>query len=171
MSKSKLLLPLLLFTFLLFGCSNTAEESNVNFSILATEKTLPLNFEEIAYQSKISFSQYLVRKSSDPSQFEDNWRLYGLSQPIADVDFTKHDVFFFGLIESGSCPDEINKLNFHSENNSLTIPVSGTGGACTADATPRTIVIQIEKELSDQINEIIMLKYDKETNIPIELTK
>ena len=152
--------------FLLFGCSNDGEE-NVKFNVLASEKRLPANFDKIAYERfTVPSFKYLVKKAINQSEFEENWDLFGLEQPFPDVDFNEDVVFFIGLRESGSCESEIKNLQFVSKENKLIIPISGPDGACTADASPKTFVIELEQELSYNINELIIVQSNVETTVP-----
>lgn len=151
---------LIMFIFLLFGCSNDGVE-NVKFNVLASEKTLPTNFHEISYH------KYLVKKASNQSEFEENWDLFDLEQAFPDVNFNENDVFFIGLYESGSCESEIKNLQFVSEENKLILPISGPGGACTVDASPKTFVIELKQDLSYYVNELIIVE-NGETSVPFD---
>jgi len=66
-----------------------------------------------------------------------------------NVDFNKDDVFFIGMEESGSCPYESITLDNRSDNKVIITPVSDQKGICTSDATPRTFVIKVKKEISN----------------------
>ena len=169
MKNSKPLLSLILFLLLLFGCSNDSEDNQTNFSLVASEKTLPPNFHEIAYERKTSpLFQFLISKSVSQSEFEKTWNLYGLKKNIPSVDFNQNDVLFIGVHESGSCPYKIENAEISSENNILTVPLAEPEGACTSDATPRTFVIQINKEISKDIENVAIIQSGVETNVPFE---
>ena len=160
MSKRKPLLALFMFISLLFGCQSDSED----FTMLASEKTLPNNFEEIAY--KYGTETILARKAADQAAFDKNWRLYELEQEQPDVDFNEHDVFFIGVYESGSCASEITRVELNEDRTSMTLPISGPDGAkaCTSNATPRTFVIQLEKKLIENVKDLVI----EETNVPFE---
>lgn len=71
--------------------------------MLTSEKTLPINFDDIAFKRDTTpLQQFLVRKSVNQSEFDEYWKLYGFEQQaISNVDFNEHIVFFIGILESG----------------------------------------------------------------------
>ncbi len=166
MTINKSLLALTLFMLLLlFGCSNDTNDSVV----IASEKTLPSNFHEIAFERETTpLFQFLVRKAVNQSEFEQTWSLYGFEDKIPNVNFDEKDVFFIGVHESGSCPYTIKNVELSSDNNTMTVLLSGPDGACTSDATPRTFVIQIDKEVSKGIENVVIVESGVETNVPFE---
>ena len=176
MSNSKVLLAFLVFILLLFGCNDDVEKTQsnivnkqVNFTVLASEKTLPINFDDIAFIRETSpFHQFLVRKSVNQSEFDETWSLYGLEQDNPDVDFNKNVVFFIGFFESGSCPSEIGNVELNIDNNTLTVPLLESEGACASDATPKTFVMQVDKKISPKIENLIIIQSNIKTNVPYE---
>ena len=165
-----------MFISLLFGCNVDVEKkqsnivnNQVDFIMLTSEKTLPTNFDDIAFKRDMTpLQQFLVRKSVNQSEFEEYWMLYGFEQAIPHVDFNENVVFFIGVLESGSCPSEIKNVEFNINHNTMTIPLSELEGACTTDATPKTFVIQLEKELSEKIKNLIIIQSNTKTNVPFE---
>jgi hypothetical protein len=164
LSKRKPLLALFVFISLLFGCNDETE----NFTMLTSEKTLPTNFEDIAF--KQGTDTLLVRKAADQAEFDATWSLYGLETEMPEVDFNENVVFFIGVYESGSCPLEIRRVELNADHTTMTIPLSmpkelsGKIVACTSNATPRTFVIQLEKELTENLDDLVI----DETNVPFE---
>lgn len=138
--------------------------------MLTSEKTLPINFDDIAFKRDTTpLQQFLVRKSVNQSEFDEYWKLYGFEQQaISNVDFNEHIVFFIGILESGSCPSEIKDVEFNTDNHTMTIPLSQLEGDCTTDATPKTFVIQLEKELSEKIKNLNIIQSNNKTNVPFE---
>lgn len=133
-----------LIPLLLTGCGNGANNAE---SVIASEKTLPADFYEIAFQRETSpFFQYMVRRVVAGSQFEQYWDLYEFEGEMPTVDFDGNDVIFIGVHESGSCPYELKSIKWSSHNSTMTIPLSKPEGDadCTSDASPRTFVIQID---------------------------
>lgn len=161
MSKRKPLLALFLFISLLFGCTESPTDP-VDFVLLTSEKTLPENFEEIAY--KEDTGRVLLRKADEQSAFDEYWRLFELDAPKPNVDFNEQVVFFIGIIESGSCALEIEHVGLNEENTKMEIPLTFESEelkkqktvACTADATPRTFVIQLEKQITEKITHVLI---------------
>ena len=158
----------LLLALLLTGCGSGA---NNDESVIASEKTLPADFYEIAFQREtVPHFQYMVRRATDQAEFEEIWDLYGFDDKMPSVDFDGNDVFFIGVQESGSCPYELKSVERSADNSIMTIPLSKPEGDadCTSDAAPRTFVIQIDKEISKDIENVVIVESETETNVPFE---
>lgn len=174
MKNSKLLIVLLVFIGLLYGCKegeklqSNSVNKQVDFKVLTSEKTYPMNFDDIAFKRETTpYYKYLVRKAVNETELDDTWRLYGLEHEIPDVDFNESVVFFIGFTEGG-CPFKIKDITFNSENNILNVSLLEPDGNCTLMETPRTIVIKIEKELSEKIKTVTIFESDAETTVPFE---
>lgn len=171
MTHLKSFLVLFILTVLLFGCSHKEQQSNtenkqLDFDILASEKTLPTNFYEISFKRETTpYFHYLVKKIVNQTNFDEAWNTFGFSGAGSSVDFNDKDVLFIGVEESGSCPYYIEKVEISTDNKSIIIPLSKTDSPCTDDATPRTFVIAIDKKLSI---ENVIIQNGTETLIPIE---
>lgn len=147
----------------------TQPKTHIDFEIIASEKTLPTNFYEIAFKRETTpYFQYLIKKSDHQSEFEQIWKLYGFEKNIPNVDFNEKDVFFIGVNESESCPYKVEDIELTSENKSITIALSEPEGPCTSDATPRTFAIQIDKEISIDIENFVIVQSNVETIVPLE---
>ncbi|TFB21805.1 hypothetical protein E3U55_08245 [Filobacillus milosensis] len=162
MTTLKSLLALgLLSLIMLLGCSNhtqsDSENNQIHEDIIANDKTLPDHFHEIA------FERYLIRKAVNESEFEQTWNLYEFDKKIPKVDFKEKEVIFIGLHESSSCP--YNNVDLSSDNKTMIVQLSGKGGeSCTADASPRTFVIQIDQGITAQIENVSF----GETKVPLK---
>lgn len=166
MKISKMIFALVIFlSFLLTGCgtgSNNAE------SVIASEKTLPSDFYEIAFQREtVPHFQYMVRRAVEGSEFEQNWDLYGFEGEMPTVDFDRRDVFFIGFEESGTCPEELGDIEW-SPDNTMRLPFIESDQPCTADATPRTLVIELDKEQSGEMENLVIVQSGIATNVPFE---
>ncbi|MGM7681938.1 hypothetical protein ACSVDA_07240 [Cytobacillus sp. Hm23] len=149
---------------LLFGCNNIEDGMNV----IASEKVLPTNFQEIAFErQETPYSDYLVSKVVNESDFEEAWDLFNFEDDMPLVDFNEKAVFFIGLHESGSCPYNIKRMKQSSNNKSITVSLSSMKGPCTSDATPRTFVIEIDKEIAKELESVIIVEGRVETNVPL----
>ena len=136
-------------------------ENKVDSKLVASEKRLPANFYKIAPESK------LVYKVETQTEYEEVWSLYNLEQQIPKVDFEASDIYFIGVEESGSCPYEVKELNI--EKQVLNIHLSELKGRCTLDATSRTFVIEVEKETSSDLKNVVFVHGDiVSTAIPIK---
>lgn len=171
-TKPPLLLALFSSLLWLSGCSDEAKNKLQNYDLIASDKNLPENFHEIAFQRQdTTFSpkyEYLVRKANNESDFEDLWNFYNFKNHAPELDFNDNSVFFIGVIESGSCPLKIEKVEPNSDHNNITIGLSGSEGLCTDDISPRTFVIQMDKEKSTDIETVTIVEYEAETSVPLE---
>ncbi len=167
--KPFLALAVFLSPLFVFGCSNDTEDNQINFSLIASEKSLPTDFDEIAFKrDTIPYFQYLVKKVVNQSEFEETWNMYGFENKTPNVDFNEKDVIFIGVQESGSCPYKTKNIELSSDNKDIRVPLSKPDGFCTSDATPRTFVIQVNKEVSRDLKNAVIVKSGVETTIPID---
>jgi hypothetical protein len=165
--KKLILVLFALFTILsLFGCSYN--QNNVD-SVVASEKKLPLNFHEIAVKrEEPPYYQYLVEKAENQTQYKEVWEFFGLTQRIPEVNFDEKNVFFIGVHESGSCTLNISDIKIDVKNQVMTILFAEKSGDCTADATPRTFVIKVNKEQSKSLKKVIFVERGTETPVQID---
>ncbi|MGM0842322.1 MAG: hypothetical protein ACQEWE_16415 [Bacillota bacterium] len=158
-------LPLVIMFILLVSCGNDTGQYN----LIASEKTLPSNFYETAFQrEKVPFFHYGLAKADNQKQYEENWGLYQLKKKIPSIDFNKMSVFFIGITESGSCPIELTDLEVNQDKKEMTLLLNDSGGDCTSDATPRTFVIGIDEESSRDLKNVVIVDGEVETSIPID---
>jgi hypothetical protein len=157
----------LLLTLGLIGCESSDLTESSQVRIVATEKVWPANFDEIAFKREESpHYSYAVRTASNQSDFEKTWESYQLTRKRPKIDFNKNEILFLGVEESGSCPIELNTKDVKLSEQKITINLFGPDGPCTADATPRTFVIEIPK-LKD-FKELTLLETGTETTIPLK---
>lgn len=168
LNTNKLSLLLLVSLLLILGgCSNDSKNNQQNFDLVASEKTLPANMRELAFErEETPRYHYLVRMAENQSGFEDFWSLYGFKKQAPEIDFKDKSVLFIGVYESGSCPSEIENVESYADNTTITI--AHPNGNCTADATPRTFVIQIDKSEAKNITSFIIIEGGTETTVPLE---
>ncbi|HHY20361.1 MAG TPA: hypothetical protein GX525_00445 [Bacilli bacterium] len=160
--KNVLLIIFFMF-FSLIGCSN----SNDNMNILITEKSLPSYFDEVASKSEQAPQyKYLIKKVKTRLEYENEWKYFQLKNDIKDVDLANKDVIFIGLNESGSCPYGIEKLSI--DYNKLLVTLKLPDGDCTTDSTPRVFVIDIPKDISNQLSEVNIIEGKVKTSIQIK---
>ncbi len=166
MKISKVIFYLVLFlSFLLTGCSSGANDAE---SVIASEKTQPSDFNELAYtRETVPHFQFMAKRALDQSQFEQTWDLFGFEGEMPNVDFDEKDVFFMGVHESSTCAVELGKIEWITDD-TMKVPVIEPNGTCTADATPRTFVIQIDKEKSSELENLVIVQGGIETTVPFE---
>lgn len=164
MRISKMIFALVLFlTLLLTGCGNGANNAE---RVIASEKTLPSDFYEVAFQREtVPYFHFMVRKAVEGSEFEQNWNLYGFEGEMPSVDFEGKDVLFIGFQESGTCPEELGDIEW-SPDNTMRVPFIESDRPCTGDATPRTLVIELDKEQSGEMENLVIVQSGIETNVP-----
>lgn len=153
------------------GCSADSKDiqsekvDQVNFELIASEKTLPSHTYEFSYQRTESPAYtYWVKIVSNQSDFEAAWNIYELEGKISDVDFDKKSVYFIGVQESGSCPYTENNIEVDSDNKTLQVLLTEPDGECTSDAAPRTFVIQGDKGMEN----VVITQDSTKTSIPIK---
>lgn len=168
---------------LIAGCSSepTDDKSGMNgdgktgedvAEVIATEKIFPADFREIGfYREESPHYTYLLKVANEQEQYEKLWGYFRLENEAPKVNLNEKKVMFFSLEESGSCPLELKGENIHQNDDieMLVVEVSNTnseGEMCTLDATPRTFVIEIDKEAAFSENARIH-EHEIETTIPI----
>lgn len=128
-------------------------QGDVAIQLIATEKVLPADFYDRAEQG------VLATKVTDQAAFESQWTYYGLEGTPSEREWADEAVIFLGVIESGSCPYEIETLQFNEEQTELAVRLkietemelkTDLAVVCTDDATPRTFVFAV---YADQIAE------------------
>lgn len=166
MRISKVIFVLFLFlSLLLTACGNGANNAE---SVIAGEKALPSDFDEMAFQRETSPRfQYMAKRAVDQSQFEQTWDLYGFEGEMPSVDFEGKDVLFIGVHESGTCALEVGDIEWFNDN-TMQVPVIEPDQACTADATPRTFVIEVDKEKSSELENLVIVQSGISTTVPFE---
>lgn len=160
------LLIICLMSLLFIGCSNS-NNSNGDMNILVTEKSLPSDFDQVASKRE-QFPQYkyLVKKVKTRLDYENEWKYFQLKNNIKDVDLANKDVLFIGLNEPGSCPYKIEKLSV--VNGNLLVTLKLPDGDCTTDSTPRVFVIDIPKDISNQLSEVNIIEGKVNTSVQIK---
>jgi hypothetical protein len=157
----------LLLALILIGCESSDSNKSSQIRIVASEKVWPANFNEIAFKREESpHYSYAVRTTTNQSDFEITWDSFQLTRKKPQIDFDKNEILFLGVEESGSCPIELNTKDVKLSEQKITIKISGPDGPCTADATPRTFVIEIPK--SKELKELTILESGTETTIPLK---
>lgn len=136
--------------FFIFGCSDSKENNPIYYNLIASEKNLPALFRS---------SDYTIRKSNNQNEFEENWSFYRLETELPKVDFDLKNVIFIGLEELGNCPHEITNENIElvSDNQDFKLTLPEQHGVCFTSATPRTFVIEIDKAISNDIKNIVII--------------
>ncbi|KAB2332011.1 hypothetical protein [Bacillus mesophilum] len=171
MNLMKSLLFLALCVPLLHGCGKehqgeTSEAPQINFELIASEKTLSANVDEIAFKREEPPAfQYLIKAAYNPIDFEQFWNLFDFEKKIPKVDFESKNVMIVGLYES-SCPTHIEKI--YNEQEMLTITVASKENTCDELAAPRTFVIELDKGISESLQEVRIVERDIKTIVPIQ---
>ncbi len=155
--------------FVMAGCtsdkSNMEETESEQAQLVASEKTLPRNFESISNQSVPKGIQAELVKTQDV--YEDSWKEFQLERVIPEIDFGTNDVLFVGMTESGSCPYILDSLKTNLEESQLVITFEPLDDVCTADLSPRNFVIAIDKKLASELTSFRIVSEQKEIEVPV----
>ncbi|MEH7886694.1 hypothetical protein V7654_20525 [Bacillus sp. JJ1609] len=155
------------FSLVLIGCESSDETETSQIRIVESEKVWPVNFNEIAFKREESpYYSYAVRTTSNESDFEKTWEFYQLTRKSPQINFTTKEILFLSVEESGSCPLVLNSQDLKLTEQKITINLRAPNGNCTADATPRTFVIEIQKENSKERTEVLILEGNTKTTVP-----
>lgn len=169
----KTALYLLVFTLILLtGCSNSNAQNDENFTVkdenftvIATEKSFPTNFDELSYKREESPSyEYLVQRVTSEESLAN---LIQLTDELPTVYLDKSEILLVSYYESSSCPTNIENIDYYETAN-LNITLKNSGSICTADASPRTKVILLDKELSQNVTHATINEGKTTTKIPIQ---
>ncbi|MFJ7735588.1 hypothetical protein ACIQ2D_04515 [Lysinibacillus sp. NPDC097287] len=113
----------------------------------------------------------MVRKSTNQTEFEEAWNFYRFENKPPKVNLNLKDIIFIGLVESSNCPYEIDneKMDLSSVNQAIKLILPNQYGACFLDAIPRTFVIEIDKGISKDIKNVVIVdESGEETSIPFK---
>ncbi|KIL72568.1 hypothetical protein [Bacillus badius] len=166
LSFIKPILPLFAVTLLLIGCSNKDTKNDIH--LIASEKSLPYNFYDIAVKrEEVPYFEYLVNKADNQAQYKETWDLFKLKTARPAVNFKESSVFFVGVLESGSCPYELKDSQINLDNQIMKVHLVEPDRICTDDATPRTFVIEVDKESAEKLENMIIVQSNVETTVPI----
>lgn len=176
----KIVLYLLISFLVLTGCGNVIEPvGEVNqeeihevdsdpVKIVASEKRLPDAFNELSFRrEEVPHYNYLVRMADNQVTFEEVWNLFNMSEVMPKVDFETKNVIFLGVSESGSCPYRNKDIIIEWDHEEMKIQLIDSTEMCTADATPRTVVIEVDKESSGELQTVTILEGNVSTQVPI----
>ncbi|MED3550136.1 hypothetical protein [Cytobacillus praedii] len=163
----KKLLLIVFSGFLVFvsGCESK-EGLDINSSIVASEKSLPVAFDQMSTIDKKSNIKYIVLRVKNNEDYQEMWDTFQFKQDLKEVDLEKSDVIFLGLYESSSCPYSIKEIDT-AEKSKVNIVFSDIEGSCTADESPRSFVIAIDKTSSNNIAEVALVQDKQKIVLPI----
>ncbi|MDQ0112137.1 hypothetical protein [Paenibacillus harenae] len=144
------------------------EGTSIATRLVASEKVLPADFNEASFRREIvPHYEYMATKATDEAQYMKAWSYYGFKQQQPEVNVEQNDAYFIGVHESGTCPYELGEVSVRSEGTALVVMLAGQTGYCTADATPRTYVIELNKQQSKAIREVVIIESETETVVPL----
>lgn len=142
--------------------------NNIDVTLIASEKKLPQNFDDVAFKRQTApYYAYLVTKAENKNKYDRLWNDFELTSNNLSVNFSEKNVLFIGIRESSTCPYHLGDVKMNPEGTDLILNLLGPGGVCTADATPRTFVIEVNKEASKNIKDVIIVEGGIKTTVPI----
>ncbi len=103
----------------------------------------------------------MFHKASSTEELEQLWGNYKINKAIPKIEFAESDVYFLGLEESSSCPYKIEQIEVGIKN--MSIDLFSYEGDCTADASPRTFVIKLDKNSSNSLEKIELTIANEQT--------
>ncbi|WP_078548723.1 hypothetical protein [Litchfieldia alkalitelluris] len=169
MNKNLLVGSVAIIIVVMFGVSIFTDKDLGTGKLIETEKSLPLQFYEIAdVPEQPPNILSIVTKATEQDTYEQNWDFYQLTKNIPTVEFDKSDVYFIGVQESGSCPYEVETIKVNDLKKELVIYLYRSGDTCNADATPRTFVVEVAKDISTTMETAQIVFHDggnRETSI------
>ncbi|MCC3359280.1 hypothetical protein [Bacillus sp. REN16] len=149
-----------LLLVLLTGCSSDLGK------VVASEKTAPSDIHEIGSRPNESpnFTS-LVHRVTDAEQLTKAWDYYSMKKKPPKGDFETYDYYFVSIQESGSCPYKLKDVTVNDYKKEINFYFRGKGGSCNADATPRTVVVEVDRNDSTSFENasIIYLSGNRET--------
>ncbi|WP_020616488.1 hypothetical protein [Paenibacillus daejeonensis] len=137
-SDKRLWLVIIIVSVMLVGCSGPNIENQLSAKLLKTEKTLPEDM----------FGSLIVEVATSEKRMNDLWQRFGLRESIPVVNFAVDDVYFVGMLESGSCELKYAGVGKDEVNQELVIHVTNSNQMCTLDGVPRSYVLAVDKESS-----------------------
>lgn len=152
---------------LVFGCSIKGgnEVGSIEETLIATEKSLPDNFEQIAtIQNQ---QQLFIVRVKNAKDYKEMWHQFQIKEELITIDTNKKNIYFIGLFESSSCPYEIEYLGSNTESGELEVHLSSEDGDCSADNSPRNFVLAIDKDISIKLSTLVVIKDSEKLELPI----
>ncbi|MEH7386422.1 hypothetical protein V7147_13595 [Bacillus sp. JJ1521] len=112
---------------LLAGCSSDLGK------VIASEKTAPptINAE--------------VLRVTNAEQLTDAWDYFSMNKKQPKVNFDEYDYYFVSMRVSSTCPFKLKDVKVNDDKKEINFYFHQKVGSCTADATPRTFVIEVDK--------------------------
>ncbi len=140
---NSLLAALTLLVIILTGCSNNLGK------VIASEKTVPLDIREIGNRSEESPNiTSLVYRVTNETQLEYVWSYFSMEKVDTSLEFESNDYYFVSVFESSSCPMKLKRTTVNESKKELVFYLQHDDGNCTADATPKTFVIEVDKTIA-----------------------
>jgi len=153
----------IIFTLLLTSCSSNDESQILKPILIASEKSLPHSFEQIAENH--GGKQFNVERVSTIEALREMWNNFKFDSELVEVDMTTTDVLFIGLYESSSCPYNIQDIIAEDNKNELVVKLDVNNNNCTADQSPRNFVLTIDKTM--EVTTLVIVDGSKEVPVRI----
>ncbi|MDW0109543.1 hypothetical protein [Sporosarcina aquimarina] len=169
--KKTLILIITCLAILVSGCTSKEEEqqSPENANLVASEKTLPNDFESTAAVQDPK--NHVAVRVTYQKDYEAAWQQFQLEGALPEVNLKENDLLFIGMFESSSCPYEIDTMNVEDGSKELTVNFSPLAEACTADLSPRNFVIAVQKQVASELGSILLVSQGQKTKVPIQPTE
>ncbi|MEH7236837.1 hypothetical protein [Bacillus sp. JJ1562] len=125
---------------LLTGCSSDLGK------VIASEKTAPSDIHEIgSIPNESPYITSLVLRVMNTEQLTEAWDYFSIKKKTFQGDFDKYNYYFVSIRESSSCPFKLKDVTVNDDKKEINFYFNEKGGSCNADATPRTVVVEVDK--------------------------
>ncbi|WP_026703103.1 hypothetical protein [Salibacterium aidingense] len=142
--KASYLLSLFITFVLLSACGESGESNNRS-----------LNYGQLLAEESTGGAPNLeVYRVFEQGEFEEKWEYFKLSTTMPSVDWEESAVLFIATNESSSCPIEIETIDINSSNKAIHFQIEDISGFCNDDANPKTFVIEMERSVIEETEQI-----------------
>ena len=154
--KGRLLLTILLF-IILVGCNSSEGDEELIISSDSSEGDvqliIPSNIIESMKTAPNDFynqsdERVIVKKVTNQNDFNNAWSEFELEGSPNVIDWSSKATIFLAITESGSCPFQFKEVELYAIKTDMIIHLEkqSKGGSCTDVITPRTIIIEVDKD-------------------------
>ncbi|MFC4323248.1 hypothetical protein [Litchfieldia salsa] len=167
MKKHKSFLVVLsLLVVILTGCSNEFGK------VIASEKNEPSDIHDVGSRPNESPNiKSLVYRVTSETLLKDAWEYFNMKENIPKVKFDRYDYYFVSISESGTCPFKLTDTTINEYKKEINFYFTDNGDNCTADATPKTLVIEVDKTIANGLENASIIYLTGKGNLELRTTE
>ncbi|MCP3026476.1 hypothetical protein [Halobacillus sp. A5] len=113
------------------GCGTQTMES-----LILQEQTSP---------EGMATNDFIAHKAENQSELKKKWNDYNLTKDLPDVEWQDNYLLLLATYESSSCPHKIIGEDIDKVDNMISYQLKEVKKDCTADASPTTMVMKIDR--------------------------